>query len=101
MTSLVDLIDLDDLATPETPTESNKTKGRRSSKSQAQAKLPKLTMPFAAKPLDSPVSATSSADGLMTPTDGMSARQLNVLKRKAKANKSSSHKYKIFSSEHI
>ena len=99
--SLVDLIDIDDLAIPETPTENSKSKGRRSSKSQAQTKLPKLTMPFATKSLDSPASATSSVDGVMTPTEGMSARQLNVLKRKAKANKSSANKYHNSSSKQI
>jgi hypothetical protein len=29
----------------------------------------------------------------LTPTEGMSARQLNVLKRKAKLNKSTANKY--------
>lgn len=95
LTIPADLIDLDDLATPETPAEDDKleSKGRRSSKSKSQMKLPKLTMPFAPKSLDNPASATSSVDGLITPTEGMSARQLNVLKRKAKANKSTANKY--------
>ena len=90
-----DLVDLDDLANPAVvPAEADsKSKGRRQSKSKAGANLPKLTMPFASKSLDSPASAVSSTDGLMTPTEGMSARQLNVLKRKAKANKSTANKY--------
>jgi hypothetical protein len=98
LTILADLIDLDDLATPEEsiPDDDIKSKGRRFSKSKANTKLPKLTMPFVSKTLDSPASATSSADGLMTPTEGMSSRLLNVLKRKAKANKSTANKYVSF-----
>jgi len=96
LTILADLIDLDDLATPDALAEDDKlkSKGRRSSKSKPQTtKQLKLTMPFSPKPLDSPASATVSSDGLMTPTEGMSARQLNVLKRKAKLNKSTANKY--------
>ena len=94
LTILADLVDLDDLATPAVaPVEADiKSKGRRQSKSNASTNLPKLKMPLASKSIDSPASAVSSTDGLMTPTEGMSARQLNVLKRKAKANKSAANK---------
>jgi hypothetical protein len=92
------LIDVDDLATPEENSldgEESKSKGRRPSKIKAGTKLPKLTMPTDSNPPDNPTSAVPGSANTMTPTEGMSARQLNVLKRKAKANKSSSSKYSI------
>jgi hypothetical protein len=86
LTFAADLIDIDDLAADVSSSQDSKLKGRRVSKSHANTKLPKLTMPPPAK-LESPVSATTPGDGLVTPTEGMSARQLNVLKRKAKLQK--------------
>jgi hypothetical protein len=84
LTLVADLIDIDDLAA-DVSSQDNKLKGRRTSKS-VETKLPKLTMPPPTK-MESPVSATTPGDGLVTPTEGMSARQLNVLKRKAKMQK--------------
>ena len=86
LTLIADLIDIDDLAADVSSSQDDKLKGRKMSKSQAATKLPKLTMPPPAK-IEGPASATTPGDGLVTPTEGMSARQLNVLKRKAKLQK--------------
>lgn len=77
-----DLIDIDDLAA--TPTQPLvESKGRSGGKSK------KVDSSHFSSPLD--VKATDSGSqsdqGLVTPMEGMSARQLNVLKRKAKASK--------------
>lgn len=94
LTTPADLIDLDDLATPEESPANDKLKpkDRRPSKIKGYTKLPKLIVPLASKSIDSPSSATGSTEGIMTPTEGMSARQLNVLKRKAKASKLTANK---------
>jgi len=84
-----DLIDVDDLADPISPKGKPKLKGDFKS----HGSLPKLSMPVDSKSSESPI--TGSTDGTLTPTEGMSARQLNVLKRKLKANKASAQKVRI------
>jgi len=93
------LIDVDDLATPTEDSlngDDPSSNGRRLSTIKAGAKLPKLIMPLDSKSTDTPTSAALNSGTIATPTEGMSARQLNVLKRKAKANKSSSNKYDVY-----
>lgn len=88
LTFPADLIDVDDLAAPE----EHKSKGRDSSKSKAAAKLRKLDISLDAKSNENMSPTTGSMDSALTPTEGMSARQLNVLKRKAKASKANANK---------
>ena len=95
---LADLIDLDDLATPNTNSGGDdraKYQGRRSSKAKIEAKPLRIMTSFDSRGLSNPAAAPESANGTVTPTEGMSARQLNVLKRKAKANKSATNKYNL------
>jgi len=93
LTRPADLIDVDDLTTPDIPSSQEgkpALKGQKLSKTQANTKLPKLTMPPPSKIPESPASAStpgSIGDGALTPMEGMSTRQLNVLKRKAKMQK--------------
>jgi len=86
---VADLIGVDDLATPvtETPPDFINNKGRRASKPKVSTKFAAFPAPMDLKPLNSPSLAPESSDGLVTPTEGMSARQLNVLKRKLKSSK--------------
>jgi hypothetical protein len=86
-----DLIDIDDLASPSEDSKA-KSKPRRPSAVRAKSNLGKLSVSIDPKVMDGPPSAASPAD-VITPTEGMSARQINVLKRKAKANKATANKY--------
>jgi hypothetical protein len=92
-----DLIDVDDLAaTPEKeprPNDKPKSKRQRQSKPKINTKLPTPSHQFDPQTPDSQTSGSWNGDGVMTPTEGMSARQLNVLKRKAKMSKSTAQKY--------
>jgi TATA-binding protein-associated factor len=78
-----DLVDIDDLTATavESPTE---VKGRGLAESKKNSNPSHSAGDFDIKPTNS---ESQSEQGSITPTEGMSARQLNVLKRKAKASK--------------